>query len=132
MKLILWIAFAVIAALWSSIVFIFAELTKWLVASMSGLKPGELITNAGDWPVPAWLSIWIDPALVKSFQASWMDVFSWLNQAVPSLEGVVSWLTPLIWVIWGVVMLIGLLAAFAGHLLIGKLSRSTRLTHSPS
>jgi hypothetical protein len=130
MKFLLWVVFVVIAALWSGTVLISAELTKWLAASVSWGKPGELITNAGDWPVPAWLSMWIDPALVESFQAHWVQVLGWLGQTGPSLEGVVSWLIPLIWVIWGAVMLIGLVVALAGHFLIGKLSRSNRLRHS--
>lgn len=130
MKFTLWFAFALIAGLWSGTVLISAELTKWLAASVSRAKPGELITNAGDWPAPAWLSMWISPALVESFQAPWVQVLGWLGQTGPSLEGVVNWLIPLIWVIWGVVMLIGLLVALAGHFLIGKLSRSTRLTES--
>lgn len=129
MKLIIWLAFAVIAALWSGIVLISVELTKWLAASVSQGKPGELISNVGNWPVPACLSTWINPALVESFQAPWVQVLGWLGQTGPSLEGVVSWLIPLIWGIWGAVLLIGLLVALVGHFLIGKLSRST-LAHS--
>lgn len=132
MKFTLWVAFAVIAALWSGTVFISAELTKWLAASVSRGKPGELVTNAGDWPVPAWLNMWIAPTSVESFQVHWAQVLGSLGQTGPLLEGVLSWLIPLIWVIWGGVMLIGLIVAMAGHFLIGKLSRSARLTHSPS
>jgi hypothetical protein len=130
MKFTLWVVFALIAASWSVAVYISAEFTKWLAASVSWGKPGELITNAGDWPVPAWLSMWIAPALIESFQVQWVQVLGWLGQTGPSLEGVVSWLIPLIWVIWGAVTVIGLLVAVAGHFLIGKLCRSNRLAHS--
>lgn len=132
MKSALWVAFALIAALWSGTVLMSAELAKWLATSMAWGKPGEVITKAADWPIPAWLSTWIDPAWVKDLQASWVQMLGWLGQTGPSLEGMVSWLIPLIWLIWGAVMLIGLVVAFAGHLLIGKLSRSNRLTRSLS
>lgn len=130
LKFALWGGFALIAALWSGTVLVSAELTKWLATSVVPGKTGEVITTANDWPVPAWLSVWIDPAWIQGFQAPWMQVLGWFGQTGPSLEGMVSWLIPLMWVIWGAVMLIGLIVALAGHLLIGKLYRSTRLTHS--
>ena len=124
MKFALWVIFALIAALWSGIVLISAELTKWLAANVSLGKPNELISNP--WPVPAWLRMWIDPTVVEGFQANWVHVLDWLGQTGPSIEGIVSWLIPVLWVTWGVVLLIALLAAVAGHLLINKLCRSKR------
>lgn len=129
-KFALWIVFAVMAALWSGAVWIAAELTKWLAVSVPRGKPGELITNASDWPVPAWLSMWIEPTLIESFQAQWVQVLGWLGQTGPSFEGVLSGLIPLLWVTWGLVVVIGLLIALVGHFLIGKMSRFNRLTHS--
>jgi hypothetical protein len=74
--------------------------------------------------------MWIDPTLIESFQGQWVQVLGWLGQTGPSLDGVVSWLIPLMWVVWGAVMLIGLILALVGHFLIGKISRSNRLTDS--
>lgn len=132
MKLILWIAFAVIAALWSGTVLITAELTKWLAASVPREKTGEPVSVAGDWSAPAWLNIWITPNSMEAFQAHWAQVLGSLGQIGPLFDGVLSGLIPLIWVIWGGVMLIGLLVAMAGHFLIGKLYPSPRLTQRPS
>lgn len=130
MKLALWAVFALIAVLWSVGISISVELTKWLAASMSRGKPGEWIASGGDWPMPAWLSMWLDPTLIESFQGQWVQVLGWLGQTGPSLDGVVSWLIPLMWVVWGAVMLIGLILALVGHFLIGKISLSNRLTNS--
>jgi hypothetical protein len=82
--------------------------------------------------MPGWLSTWIDPAFIGGFQAEWVRMLGWLGQTGPSLEGVLSWVIPLLWVIWGAVMLLGLLIALAGHFLINKVSRSSRLTQSSS
>lgn len=127
MKLALWGLFALIAAAWSGAILISVELVQWLAASVPGANPGAILAPAGDVPVPPWLAWWIDPAWVGGAQALWAQVLGWLgwlSQTGSSLEGVVGWLVPLLWVVWGVVLLIGLAVAVAGHCLLGKLHRA--------
>jgi len=77
----------------------------------------------GQWPVPAWLALWVDTAWIQGLQAAWVDVMGWLGQTGPALGSVVSWLIPLMWVVWGVVLLLMLAATVAGHFLLGKFTR---------
>ncbi len=128
MKIALWIVFALLAALWTGTVLVSAELTGWLATTVASGQAGDVITNVGQWPVPAWLSLWIDPAWVQGLQAAWVDVMGWLGQSGPALGGVVSWLIPVMWIVWGLVMLMMLAAAIAGHFLLGKFSRPSSLT----
>jgi hypothetical protein len=123
MKIALWIVFALVAALWTGTVLVSVELTGWLATTVASGQAGDVITNIGQWPVPAWLALWIDPAWIQGLQAAWVQVMSWLGQTGPALGSVVSWLIPLMWVVWGVVLLIMLAATVAGHFLIGKFSR---------
>ena len=127
MKIALWIVFSLIAALWTGTVLVSAELTSWLATTVASGQARDVIDNVGQWPMPAWLSLWIDPAWVQGLQAPWVQVMGWLGQSGQALGGVVTWLIPLIWVVWGVLMLVMLVIALAGHLLIGKFSRSASL-----
>lgn len=128
MKIALWIVFALITALWTGTVLISAELTSWLASTVGSGQAGDVITNAGQWPVPAWLGLWVDTAWIEGLQAAWVDVMGWLGQSGPALGSVVSWLVPLMWIVWGVVMLLLLAAAVACHFLLSKFSRPSGLT----
>ncbi len=132
MKIALWMVFALIAALWTGAVFVSAELTGWLASTVASGQAGDVIANVGQWPVPTWLGLWIDPVWIQSLQAAWVDVIGWFGQSGPALGGVVGWLIPLLWIVWGVVMLLMLAAAVAGHFLLGKFSRPSGLTRQPT
>ena len=132
MKTALWSVFALIAALWTGAVVVSAELTGWLASTVASGQAGDVLNNVGQWPVPAWLSLWIDPVWIQNLQAAWVDVMGWLGQGGPALGGVVGWLIPLIWIVWGVVMLTLLAAALAGPFLLGRLSRPNGLTRRPT
>jgi hypothetical protein len=132
MKTALWIVFALLAALWTGTVLVSAELTGWLASTVASGAAGDVINNVGQWPLPAWLALWIDPAWVQGMQAAWVQVMGWLGQSGPALGSVVSWLIPLIWVVWGVVLLLMLAATVAGHFLLGKLTRPGGMKRVPA
>jgi hypothetical protein len=132
MKTALWIVFLLLAALWTGTVLVSAELTGWLATTVASGQAGDVITNAGQWPVPAWMGLVIDPAWIQGLQAAWVEVVGWLGQSGPALGGMVSWLVPLMWIVWGVVMLTMLAGAVAGHFLLGRFSRPAGLKRRPS
>lgn len=130
MKLVLWIVFALVAALWTGTVFVSAELTSWLASTVASGQAGGVITDVGQWPVPAWLGLLVDTAWIEGLQAAWVDVMGWLGQSGPALGSVVGWLVPVMWVVWGLVMLVMLGAALGCHFLLGKLSSARGLTRT--
>ena len=123
MKIALWIVFALVAALWTGTVLVSVELTGWLATTVASGQAGDVITNIGQWPVPAWLALWIDPVWVEALQAGWVQLMGWLGASGPAIGSVVSWLIPLMWVVWGLVLLVMLLAAAAGHFLMGRFAQ---------
>lgn len=126
MKALIWGMFALLALLWSGMVLVTAELTGWLATAVASGQAGELATGAGQWPIPAWLALWVDPAWLQALQAAWLQLMGWLGASGPALGGAVSWLIPAMWVVWGLVMLLMLGAALAGHFLVGRQQKPAR------
>jgi hypothetical protein len=44
----------------------------------------------------------------------------WLSNVMPSSQGLMSWISPLLWVSWGLGTLLLLVAAVMGHMLLGR------------
>ena len=127
MKALLWVAFVVLAGIWTGLVALTAQITDWLLAAMASGQATDLANVAGQWPVPAWLGLWVDTAWLQSLQAAWVDVVQWLGQVLPSAGGLMGWIGPLLWIGWGLVMLLLLVCAVAGHWLLGRMGTPTSL-----
>ena len=126
MKTALWIVFALLAALWTGTALVSAELTGWLAATVASGAAGDVINNVGQWPVPAWLALWVDPAWLTALQGVWADAFTWLSGLLPATAGwagaLLGWVAPLLWLVWAVVLGLMLLLAGGLHWLIARRS----------
>ena len=116
MKAMIWGVFVLLAGLWTALVAASAALVDWVATAMGSGRVGELASGAADWPVPAWL---------KALQASGVVLVQWLAERSPSLSGVLDWLTPLMWMVWGLVFVVIFVAALALHWLVGRLNGPT-------
>jgi len=123
MKLLIWSVFALLALLWTGSVLVGIELTAWLTSAMASGQATDAATSIGQWPAPAWISLWIDPAWVQALQATWTQVMGWMGHGGPVLGYVLGWLIPLAWIAWGLVMLLMLAATAALHLLLRQFHR---------
>jgi hypothetical protein len=121
MKIMIWVAFLVLAGLWTGLVALTVQVTDWLLAAVASGQASDLASAAGQWPVPAWLALWVDTAWLQDLQAAWVGVVQWLGQVLPSAGGLMGWITPLLWTGWALVMLLLLVCAVAGHWLAGRL-----------
>ena len=122
MKLLIWASAVVVALLWTLMIAVMASLATWLVGSADQAVGG--LQAISQWPMPAWLALWVDPALlepVKAMVAGGMDL---LVTATPWLTPLLAWIAPLLWLVWALVMVLLLVIAVAGHLLVGKLRRA--------
>lgn len=120
MKALVWAGFLVLMAFWTGLVAITEQLSRWLLSSTANGQVNELATQAGQWPVPAWLGLWVDTAEIKSLQEASVGLVQWLGQILPSTAGLMDWITPLLWLGWGFGALILLMCAAAGHWLLSR------------
>lgn len=113
MKIVVWGVFAVAASLWTVGAVLLAELVQWGAQSLSKGGAAEMGVALGALSIPAWLSPWMDVQawsdLLKAVAGALTDVVA----ALPSLGKLVSWVVPVVWILWGVglAILIGLAAA---------------------
>lgn len=121
MKVLIWFVFVLLAAFWTGLVALTAQVTDWVLAAMASGQIADLAGAAGEIPVPAWLALWVDTAWLQALQASMVDMVQWVSQLLPTAAGLLGWITPLLWVVWGFVMLLMLACAVVGHWLIGRL-----------
>ena len=127
MKWLLWPGVALVALFWTGLVAVGAQLSDWLAATVASGQAVDLARSATQWPVPAWLALWVDPAWVQALQAAWLGTVQWLGQVLPSGDGLMGWIAPLLWIGWGLVMLLLLVCAVAGHWLAGRLGTPAAL-----
>lgn len=132
MRTLLWGVFAVLAAGWSALVALSAELADWLLGAAGSGQATAAATAVAQWPVPAWAGQWVDPAWLQALQRLWIDAVQWLGDVAPSSEGLMGWITPLLWAGWGLGLLCLLLPAVALHWLAGRLNKPASLRGVPA
>lgn len=124
MKFLIWMGTGLVALLWTVTIAVMASLANWLAGSTDQAVGG--LQAISQWPMPAWLSVWVDPAWLEPIKAMMVWALDLLTVATPWLAPVLGWLAPLLWFVWAVVMLLLLAIASGGHLLAAKLRSPTR------
>jgi hypothetical protein len=125
MRTLIWAIAAIVAVLVTLTVLVLASAIGWLV----DLTPGALesVGRVAQWPVPAWLALWVDPAQVEQMLGM---VSKWLQSLAtyaPWLSSLLGWIVPVLWIFWALVMLCLLAVAGLVHALVGK-SRASSAT----
>lgn len=131
MKPLIWGIFALLALCWTGLAAASVEMTEWLLARVASGQVTEAATAAGQWPVPEWLALWIDPRWVTTMQSAWLGLVQWLGQALPSASGLTGWVTPLLWTAWALGMVCLLVSAAALHWLAGRLKTAISPRNAP-
>ena len=122
MKLAIWIACGLLAALWTGGAFAAAAITQWAAALIASGAAVDLGRAVAEWPVPAWLAPWVDAAGLQAMQAFLVAALTWLRDAWPSVGALVGWLVPVIWALWALGLALLLLLAGLGHWLAGRMN----------
>ena len=108
MKIVVWSVFVLLALLWTGGAAVVAALVEWAAAAMANGGATAIGTATASVTLPAWLAPWIDVAAWESLQQAVSGMLASMTAAAPTLGGVVSWLVPLVWIVWGLGM-VGLL-----------------------
>ena len=119
----IWVVVAVLAAFWTGLAALLAQLTDWLSAAMASGAAGSALDQIGQWPVPAWLAPWVDPAWVETMQASVLEWLQWLSAVMPAIGGLMGWISPLVWLLWGLGLVVLLCVGGGLHFLARRFDR---------
>jgi hypothetical protein len=118
MKILIWAITAVIALLGSLLVAVMAFTVGWLSDNMAGGP--DWVKQLAQVPVPAWLSLFLDPAMVEWVRTASAGMISAVATGLPWLAPMLGWVVPALWVIWLIVLicLVGLASVL--HYLVGR------------
>lgn len=124
MRALIWGLFAVLILGWTAMAWVSVELTQWVLAALASGDASQTAQAVAQWPVPAWLSLWVSPEWIQQVQAFWVDMVGWLSALLPSMEGLSGVVGVLVWVLWalGAVLLLGL--ALVLHWTVGRMRPS--------
>ena len=120
MKALIWFVFLLLAAFWTGLAALSVQLTDWMLAAVASGQVADVAALAGQWPVPAWLTPWLDLSWVQGLQTAWTGMVHWLGQVMPSAASLMVWIGPLVWAVWGLGMLLLLALAGGLHWLAGR------------
>ena len=121
MKAGLWLLTSLLLVLWSAGMAGMAQLARWLAAELPrwmGTMP-----PLPQWPQPAWLSAWFDPALVQAAQAFLVWLFDVFQMFGLSIQGLGTFLVVILGVVWAVGALALVALAVVAHLLWNRRQR---------
>lgn len=122
MKLLIWVVTGFLALLWTGAAAMLAAAVNWLAAS--SFDPAVLGAEAmAQWPVPEWLGVWMPAGALEPLQASISEMLSSVVTAASWIAPVLGWLSPLVWIVWGLVLALMLALAGGAHLLAGRSSK---------
>jgi len=120
MKKIIWLVFAVFAALWTGLVALSLQLSDWLLSSVASARLPDTLPAPDAWTPPAWAEPWVGSGLVESLQGVLVGLMQTVNHVLPAAGSLGTFISVLGWLIWGLVMAGMLLVAGGLHWLAGR------------
>lgn len=116
--------FALLALLWTGGAALAAWLVQWTTQALASGGTLEIERELGAFPVPPWLAVWMDPAPVQAARSALAWTVEAAGGLLPLAGSAAQWLVPVVWVVWGLGLLVLLVAAGALHLLLRRLGSS--------
>lgn len=120
MRIAVWIVFGVLALAWTGGAWLAAELTGWLGRTVATGQAADLGQAVAQWPIPAWVGAWIDPALIVWLQDGVLWAITAVSGAAPAIGSAIGWLVPVVWLVWALGTALLVVLAGGVHLLIGR------------
>ena len=119
----IWVLASLLLAMWTAASWAFGALLSWALQHAG--KLGELSVPNAKLPMPEWLAPWlpagttewVPPLLTQTAQGA-----VWLAGQAPLL---VNWLTPAIWILWGLGVLVLLTGAAAASWFVRRFGPPT-------
>ena len=122
MKFLLWGATLFVAMVWTVGIALVASVANWLAGA--GDQVVGAVQTVAEWPAPAWAAVWMEPAWLDAVRSALTWTIDAASTYTPWLFSALGWVAPLLWVVWGLVMFLLLVAAAVGQVLLGRAPRS--------
>ena len=122
MKFLIWAIVGFLALLWTGAAAMLAVAVEWLAASIADPAIRNVQPTA-QWPVPEWLAVWMPSGVIEQLKASIAGPLDALASASTWIGPMLGWLPPMIWVVWGLVLVLMLALAAGAHLLVARNAR---------
>lgn len=122
MKFLIWGVTAFLALMWTGAAAMLAAAVNWLAASSAdpAIRGAQAMTQ---WPLPDWLSVWMPPGVIEPLKTGITEMLDSVLTATNWIVPMLGWLSPVIWVIWGLVLALMLVLAGGFHLLASRTSQ---------
>jgi hypothetical protein len=117
MKILIWSITTIIALLGTLLVAVMAFTVDWLSDNMAG--GSDWVKQLAQVPVPAWLSSFLDPAMLDWVRTASVGVITAIATGLPWLAPMLGWIAPVLWVGWAIVLIVILLIAVGLHYAVG-------------
>ena len=118
MKILIWVITALVALFGTLLVAVIAFTVDWLSDNMAG--GADWVNQLAQVPVPAWLSLYLDPAMMAWVNTASVGVITSVATGLPWLAPMLGWVAPVLWVMW-LIVLVGLLVLAGGlHYAVGR------------
>jgi hypothetical protein len=124
MKLVVWIVFGVLAALWTGGAWLAAASMQWAAQAIASGEAADLGMTMARWPVPEWISWWIDPAFVRATQDAVVWAIELMQRALPQVGTIAGWIVAATWLGWGVGLALLLAVAGGASWALGRVTPS--------
>jgi hypothetical protein len=117
----IWIIFALLAALWTSLTWVSVLVLRWSVEWLSeGAKASSWLELMSNWSIPSWLLLWVDAQQIQALQLALVKLAEQLQGSWPGVGQSLSWIEPLVWGVWALGLLVLLAFAGLGHWLVKR------------
>jgi len=133
-SLLIWLFIGLLAALWSGGVWLLDGILSWVVNAASATPAPDWVAVFKTWEPPPWLvqmSAWMGWGDVAQWQGLAQAAMEGLISTLPWLGTVLSWLEPILVVLWAVGLLILLVLGGLAHAWVRRMARQRqRVTRS--
>ena len=124
MKLLIVGLSLLLGALWTGMAALLSGGLKWAAGALASGSAADLAQAVASWQLPTWLVHGLDLGWLMALQAALVDGVDMVQRWWPGVGEAVGWLVPLVWITWGigmvVLVLLGALAVWAWGRLAGS------------
>lgn len=125
MKLMIWWGFALLALLWTGGAWVVSGLLHMGVGLVDSAHAAELGQTVAGLEIPVWLLRWFDIGTIHAALDGIVWTLDTMRRAWPWIGALLQWLVPVIWVLWGLGLVLLLLLAGGAHALARRFGSPT-------